>query len=671
MTVGDLFGYFLPAYSYEASRLAERSVPFWNPYQGTGVPFLAVLQPGALYPGRLLLLLVPPEVAMGWSLLGHVLLCVLGTYALCRRLGASRAGAALGAMAFGTAFALPMIYTPSQLESGAWLPLAAFALVSIVAGGGWGWVLLLGVAAGMPALAGGYSTTAYVGYGLVVVTVALVVDRRWRSRVFRPRVLGRLCVAGALAMATAAPQLLPTLAWSAEAVRRTKPLTDLQLLPIFTAEARWQNFVAMFFRLHPAQFGHLSVPVTILAVVGLLAGRGLGLVFGLAAIGAGLLVYAGGADSIWLSIYRALPGLGMFRLPVRLLFLITFFAALCAALGLTSVARAGPLRTSRWRVLLEAAALCWVVSVLVWPYRNGFLLPWTAAPVSEVMDPPLFRELAALARGGRIWLPSDRLDLSQGNYIRQSTRRGAFVLQDYEPLSSLRLGAFLSATAGQPPPTEDAFPPFTGAVGGKALARPELLDLVSVRVVLAPKSLVPPTGVPGWRLIKTRYDLGTYLNDRALPRGYVIGRARFAGDESAALASIVARDFDGHAEVVLEGSPSDGEEAALASAPAEPFVEKPLATDEPEHVVVDVDAVRPGILVLADAFAPGWSVTVDGVPRRLWRANYLVRAVMLRPGDHRVEFRYRAPGFVLGVAVALAVWSCVLVPLAVVRLRRR
>src|SRR5262245_29559534 len=43
-TSGDAFGYFLPAYEYEARRLASGSFPFWNPYQGTGVPFLATLQ---------------------------------------------------------------------------------------------------------------------------------------------------------------------------------------------------------------------------------------------------------------------------------------------------------------------------------------------------------------------------------------------------------------------------------------------------------------------------------------------------------------------------------------------------------------------------------------------------------------------------------------------------
>src|SRR6185503_5569921 len=43
LEAADLFLYFLPAYVYEAKRLHEHAVPLWNPYQETGIPFLATL----------------------------------------------------------------------------------------------------------------------------------------------------------------------------------------------------------------------------------------------------------------------------------------------------------------------------------------------------------------------------------------------------------------------------------------------------------------------------------------------------------------------------------------------------------------------------------------------------------------------------------------------------
>jgi hypothetical protein len=128
---GDSYSYFLPAYAYEADRLRAGGFPFWNPYQGGGVPFLATLQPGALYPARLLLLVLSPPRAMAWSAFLHGALALAGTYALCRRLRAPGAAAALGAIVYAMASTLPTITAPQRNEAGAWMPIAAMATVMV------------------------------------------------------------------------------------------------------------------------------------------------------------------------------------------------------------------------------------------------------------------------------------------------------------------------------------------------------------------------------------------------------------------------------------------------------------------------------------------------------------------------------------------------------------
>ena len=60
----------------------------------------------------------------------------------------------------------------------------------------------------------------------------------------------------------------------------------------------------------------------------------------------------------------------------------------------------------------------------------------------------------------------------------------------------------------------------------------------------------------------------------------------------------------------------------------------------PDRVDVEVDSVEPGVLVLHDAFYPGWIVEVDGKPARMLRANVLFRAVEVSEGRHRVVFTY-------------------------------
>ena len=668
MGSGDAFGYFLPAYEYEARRLAAGALPLWNPYQGAGVPFLAALQPGALYPARLLALIGSPAEAMGWSAFAHTLLALLGTYLLCRRLGAGGAAAALGAIVFATGFALPWIALASFVEPGAWLPVLALALVAILEGGGWGWVLVLGIAAGMPILAGGYQPTLYMAYGLGLLALAVVVDRRARGLPLTASAVGRLAVAAVLACATAAPQLLPTLAWSGQSVRQAQPLADVQLMTLVVDAVRQGRLMTFFFRQTSSDLCYLSLPVIALGVVGMLGRRPLGLVVGLGAIATALvtLIHPG---SIFFPLYKAIPGFTMFRFPTRILLLTALFAGVAAALGLTTLTRARALGAPSRRRAVEAVALVVVVALLVWPYRNPVELPWTASSTNPLgvaffpnhRPPPEYR----------VWAPSGRLELGVDVFVRQGMREQVRVLQDYEPLSARRLGVFLHAVVGRRmPPPGQAF--FTGGIlEDPPIEWPSLLDLVAVRTLLLPAGAVPPDGVAGWTKLEATGQLVTYRNERALPRAYVVARARFMTHEDDVLSQLIAPDFDGQREVVLVGAPAADDERAVAT--ASPTTARParFVVDEPEHLAVDVDGAGPGVLVVADAFAPGWEATVDGEPRRLWQANYLVRAVVLRAGDQRVELRYRAPGLAPGLALAAAGWGTVLVGLAVRRRRAR
>ena len=61
---------------------------------------------------------------------------------------------------------------------------------------------------------------------------------------------------------------------------------------------------------------------------------------------------------------------------------------------------------------------------------------------------------------------------------------------------------------------------------------------------------------------------------------------------------------------------------------------------QPDRVEVEVDSLQPGVLVLHEAFYPGWFAEVDGQPARLLRANVLFRGVEVSEGRHNVVFRF-------------------------------
>jgi len=237
---------------------------------------------------------------------------------------------------------------------------------------------------------------------------------------------------------------------------------------------------------------------------------------------------------------------------------------------------------------------------------------------------------------------------------------------DYEPLSARRLGEYLAAVQGVPWVPDDPYRPFVGwAWFDEHMARPALLDLLAVRHLVLPDRVQPPARTPPFVRLETFGPYAVWQNPLALPRAYLVERARLVED---ALAALTHPGFDGQREAVVSGPP-DGDVGALADGTAAPARPARIVEDAPERVTVEFASDRPALLVLADGFAPGWRVTVDGAPRTLLQVDHLVRGVVVRPGEHRATFTYRAPGFVPGVAAAAAAMAIVACS-AAVSLRR-
>jgi hypothetical protein len=79
-----------------------------------------------------------------------------------------------------------------------------------------------------------------------------------------------------------------------------------------------------------------------------------------------------------------------------------------------------------------------------------------------------------------------------------------------------------------------------------------------------------------------------------------------------------------------------------------------------EEVVVDVAAVQPSWLFLADTHDPWWRAYVDGAPQPLRLANGMFRAVAVPEGRHQVAFRYEPLPLRLGALITVVTGTLVL-----------
>ncbi|RKH37726.1 YfhO family protein, partial [Corallococcus llansteffanensis] len=94
-----------------------------------------------------------------------------------------------------------------------------------------------------------------------------------------------------------------------------------------------------------------------------------------------------------------------------------------------------------------------------------------------------------------------------------------------------------------------------------------------------------------------------------------------------------------------------------------------VTRESPERFSVDVEAAAPAVLVINDAYQPGWSATLDGEPAPILPANVAVRAVAVPAGRHTVALRYRTPGLVAGLWVGVLTLGALGAAMAVSRRR--
>jgi uncharacterized membrane protein YfhO len=79
-----------------------------------------------------------------------------------------------------------------------------------------------------------------------------------------------------------------------------------------------------------------------------------------------------------------------------------------------------------------------------------------------------------------------------------------------------------------------------------------------------------------------------------------------------------------------------------------------VMTYRPGRIALDVRLPAHGVLVVFNAWAPGWQAAVDGVPAVVERADGAFQAIRLSEGAHRVELEYRPRGLVEGLLLAAA-----------------
>ncbi len=696
----DLFRIFIPDGAFIRDSLLGGELPLWQPQVRLGQPFAAGLSYQVFYPPRLLaLLLGGPTWAMTVEQWLHVALALVGTALAARTLGASRLSSATA----GALFAFGALFTELNTEahvSGA-LAFSGFLFAAsrqLRRRPGPASAALLALAGALSFLAG---APEMLIWQLPLCAAVALAPGGGPS----PRVWLALALAGLLAVALAAVTLLP----GAELARHSAGLTHEETL---VWSASWRDLASLFaaganWPLEPSSHGqgflltlHVGAIACALALVSLSTRGGRRQLLGPALVAAAAAVLSLGWHFGPAAEVLAHFPFTLFRYPVKYLVVVGFLACLFAARGLdrlaagagrtppsprraalvgtlglvgsalalvglgklgerglaaglgsaglagTLVAAAmllvpgqGRRRARRARLAVAALALAELAVV-----RISIGAPLSVPAASVETPSPLAGPIRA--EGGRIANDELTTEWSNGG-VGDPVRTAAYVARTRIDLVGKRhLEEQIDCldADGRPMPER---------LHELLLERPRgLLDLAGVRWIVSRgeppypdlEKVVPagPSASDRWFALPNLYRSST-----ALPRAFVVHSSRRASDAEARAAlfdpaqpfrttALLAPDAPLPPTQSCEGSQARIERASN------------------NRLELEVEACGDGVLVVADTFYPGWRATLDGAPAPIFRADYLVRAIPIPAGHHRVEMRFLPGIFLAGAALSAA-----------------
>lgn len=582
----DLWWLYWPLRSHVNQELLAGRLPLWDAFRFCGMPLIGNVESAVFYPPNWASLVIPLERFFAWFAAFHLALGALGAWWLSRQLGTSPAGAMGAGMAYGLGGTMvTSVFSAVHLPAQAWMP----------------WLLGAGVA-GRPVLGGVFlalmllaGSPQFAAYAILALATWMLVHRRWLQ----------LVTIGALGGLLAAVQLLPLLELVPYSTRAS--LTQGNLAEEYVLQPGWEWLLPERAGLSPQGF-YFPTLLWLLALAGWRSSSRGARVF--AAVGLVAVLGAAQVPGVR-EVLGLVPGMALFRAPIRLLCL--------TALGLSLLAGYGVQRLGRPALVLSllAADLLW----LGWPR-----IPATPLAVART-EPADFSRLAASC-------PDQRLMF--GPYV--DMRYYNWGLAVSKPSASGYGGVALGD--------------YVRFLGYGWRGRP--LTLKEQMLVTRMSNMMPFTRLhPHFSAV---LNLGMGVTSPQ-PEASPSGERYPPGAGGAWLAGLWERlpDQDAIWERLKTVDP-----ARVALVDAElPWRSRETSGQvqptgwEPGRRQWEVHADGPALLIVSEVFYPGWVARVDGSVVPLVRVDGLLQGVGLSGGTHRVELRYEPLSVRLGALLSL------------------
>ncbi len=177
-------------------------------------------------------------------------------------------------------------------------------------------------------------------------------------------------------------------------------------------------------------------------------------------------------------------------------------------------------------------------------------------------------------------------------------------------------------------------------------------ELTSVKYIISDNKSMNESGViPDKNLFPLVWEndkWSIYQYRKSMPRFFVTSSFKVIKNDREILNSLFDMDFVPN-KIILEEYPGFDSIEGSGSAT--------IINYSPNKISARVNVQNDSLFYLSDNYSKMFRVFIDGKEGRLLRANYTFRAVPVPKGEHMIEMEYDNRLFVLGIKVAITIFS--------------
>lgn len=179
-----------------------------------------------------------------------------------------------------------------------------------------------------------------------------------------------------------------------------------------------------------------------------------------------------------------------------------------------------------------------------------------------------------------------------------------------------------------------------------------IVDLLNIKYIVMERGAVGGTvgdGVGKYNIVVDE-DIKILRNNNVIPRVFPVHQAVVSKEKDRILMWLNNPNFDPRKTVLLE----EGINLPLSPSPR-PETESAVRITSYANNEIRIDArmADNGFVVLSEKYYPGWNAYLDDKPTKTFQADYLLRAVYVPQGAHKLVFRYEPESYKKGLYVTL------------------